>query len=125
MQFSFKLKMDVAGSFFEPQPCNFGKLVILFEMFKKMLVPFFEIPHRDRLAKNVKSLCVQIIPRSTCYITHKKIHIRTSLSQKSVGFISCFSKSSGSMELAEPTLTTILHLNVHAADAIGLFTNLV
>ena len=30
-----------------------------------ILVPFFEIPHRDRLAKNVKSLCVQVIPRST------------------------------------------------------------
>ena len=29
-----------------------------------ILVPFFEIPHGDRLAKNVKSLCVQVIPRS-------------------------------------------------------------
>ena len=29
-----------------------------------ILVPFFEIPHMDRLAKNVKSRCVQIIPRS-------------------------------------------------------------
>ena len=30
-----------------------------------MVVPFFEIPNGDRLAKNVKSLCVQVIPRST------------------------------------------------------------
>ena len=30
-----------------------------------ILIPFFEIPHRDRLAKYVKSRCVQIIPRST------------------------------------------------------------
>ena len=31
----------------------------------------------------------------------------------------------GSMKPMEPTLTTILHLNVHTADDIGLFTNLV
>ena len=30
-----------------------------------ILVPFFEIPYWDRLAKNVKSRCVQIILRST------------------------------------------------------------
>ena len=30
-----------------------------------VLVPFFEIPHRDRLDKNVKSRCVQMITRST------------------------------------------------------------
>ena len=30
-----------------------------------ILVPFFQIPHGDRLAKNIKSLCVQEIPRST------------------------------------------------------------
>ena len=34
-----------------------------------ILVPFFEIPHRDRLAENVNSRCVQIIPRSTPYET--------------------------------------------------------
>ena len=34
-----------------------------------ILVPFFKIPHRDRLAKNVKSRCVQIIPRSTVKAT--------------------------------------------------------
>ena len=32
-----------------------------------ILVPVFEIPHRDRLAKNVKSQYVQVIPRSTVY----------------------------------------------------------
>ena len=32
-----------------------------------ILVPFFQIPHGDRLAKNVKSRCVQVIPRSTVY----------------------------------------------------------
>ena len=32
-----------------------------------ILVPFFEIPHGDRLAKNVLKLCVQVIPRSTTY----------------------------------------------------------
>ena len=30
-----------------------------------ILPPFFEIHYGDRLAKNVKSQCVQIIPRST------------------------------------------------------------
>ena len=30
-----------------------------------ILVPFFEIPYGDRLAKNVNSQCVQVIPRST------------------------------------------------------------
>ena len=30
-----------------------------------ILVTFFKIPHRDRLAKNVKSRCVQVILRST------------------------------------------------------------
>ena len=30
-----------------------------------ILVPFYENLHGDRLAKNVKSLSVQIIPRST------------------------------------------------------------
>ena len=35
-----------------------------------ILVPFFEIPHRDRLAKNVKSRCVQIIPRFTTKVVH-------------------------------------------------------
>ena len=34
-----------------------------------ILVPFFEIPYGNRLAKNVKSRCVQIIPRSTAYHT--------------------------------------------------------
>ena len=29
-----------------------------------MLVPFFEIPRKDRLAENVKSRCVQMISRS-------------------------------------------------------------
>ena len=33
-----------------------------------ILLPFFEIPHREELAKNVKSRCVQIIPRSTKYL---------------------------------------------------------
>ena len=32
-----------------------------------ILVPFFEIPHGDRLDKNVKSRCVQVIPRSMAY----------------------------------------------------------
>ena len=31
------------------------------------LVPFFEIPYRDRLAKNVKSQYGQVIPRSATY----------------------------------------------------------
>ena len=35
-----------------------------------ILVPFFEIPLRDRLAKNVKSRYVQIIPRSTDKCQH-------------------------------------------------------
>ena len=30
-----------------------------------IFVPFFEIHYGDRLAKNVKSLSVQVIPRST------------------------------------------------------------
>ena len=30
-----------------------------------IFLPFFEIPHGDRLAKNIKSLCVQVISRST------------------------------------------------------------
>ena len=30
-----------------------------------ILVPFLKTPHGDRLAKNVKSRCVQVIPRST------------------------------------------------------------
>ena len=30
-----------------------------------MLVPFFEIPYGNRLAKNVNSQYVQVIPRST------------------------------------------------------------
>ena len=33
-----------------------------------ILLPFFEIPYGDRLAKNVKSRCVQIIPSSTVYL---------------------------------------------------------
>ena len=32
-----------------------------------VLLPFFEIPYRDRLAKNVKKRYVQVIPRSTIY----------------------------------------------------------
>ena len=34
-----------------------------------ILVPFFEIPNRDKLAKNVNSQYVQVIPRSMCYST--------------------------------------------------------
>ena len=30
-----------------------------------ILLPFFDIPHGDRLAKNVKSRCVQVLSRST------------------------------------------------------------
>ena len=30
-----------------------------------LLLPFFEIPYGDRLAKNVKKQYVQVIPRST------------------------------------------------------------
>ena len=30
-----------------------------------VLLPFFEIPYGDRLAKNVKKRYVQVIPRST------------------------------------------------------------
>ena len=29
-----------------------------------ILVSFFKIPHGDRLAKNIKSRCVQVLPRS-------------------------------------------------------------
>ena len=36
-----------------------------------ILVTFFKIPYRDRLAKNVKSRCVQIIPRSTDEYFHR------------------------------------------------------
>ena len=38
-----------------------------------ILVPFFEIPHRNRLAKNIKSRCVQIIPRSTAQCRGTKV----------------------------------------------------
>ena len=34
-----------------------------------ILVPFFEIPYREKLAKNVNSQYVQVIPRSTTYFT--------------------------------------------------------
>ena len=34
-----------------------------------MLLPFFEIPYGDRLAKNVKKRYVQVIPRSTVSFT--------------------------------------------------------
>ena len=33
-----------------------------------VLLPFFEIPYGDRLAKNVKKQYVQVIPRSTSYV---------------------------------------------------------
>ena len=36
-----------------------------------VLVPFFEIPHEDRLAKIVKKLHVQVIPRTTIYYVFK------------------------------------------------------
>ena len=36
-----------------------------------ILVPFFEIPNGNRLAKNVNSQYVQVIPRSTTYSRHK------------------------------------------------------
>ena len=35
-----------------------------------IIVLYFEIPHGYRLAKNDKSLCVQVIPRSTPSNTH-------------------------------------------------------
>ena len=35
-----------------------------FQDVQMILVPYSKIPHRDRLAKNVKSRCVQIILRS-------------------------------------------------------------
>ena len=41
-----------------------------------ILVPFFEFPQRDRLAKNVKSQCVQIIPRSP---PNYALHVSSSL----------------------------------------------
>ena len=34
-----------------------------------VLLPFFEIPYGDRLAKNVQKQYVQVIPRSTDYVT--------------------------------------------------------
>ena len=43
-----------------------------FQDVQMMLVPFFEIPYGDRLAKNVKSRCFQIIPRSKVTIMHIK-----------------------------------------------------
>ena len=52
--------MGVAGAFFEPHPCNFGKL----DIFSRCSNDTSDIPYGDRLAKNVKSRCVQIIPRS-------------------------------------------------------------
>ena len=68
--------MGMAGSFFEPQPHNFGKLESLTDV-QIILVPFFEIPY-SRLAKNVKKLLIQVIPRSTdkyVYLfTHLKVH---------------------------------------------------
>ena len=38
---------------------------ISFKDVQIILVPFFEIPYGDRLAKNVKKLHVRVIPRST------------------------------------------------------------
>ena len=40
---------------------------IFFKDVQMILVPFFEIPYGDRLAKNVQKRYVQVIPRSTRY----------------------------------------------------------
>ena len=37
-----------------------------------ILVAFFEIPYRDKLAKTVNSQYVQVIPRSTAGVTDEK-----------------------------------------------------
>ena len=56
--------MGIAGSFFDPQPCNFGKLDIFLRC-SNDISTIFEIPYGDRLAKNGNGQYVQVIPRFT------------------------------------------------------------
>ena len=46
---------------------------ISFQDGQMILIPFFEIPYGKRLAKNVKSQYVQVIPKSTISRTETKI----------------------------------------------------
>ena len=56
--------MGVAGSVFEPQPCNFAKLDY-FRDVQMILLSYLAISKIDRLEKNIKKQGVQVIPRST------------------------------------------------------------
>ena len=58
--------MGAAGSFFDPQPCNFGNS-ISFRDVQMILVPFFKIPNRYRVAKE-----------ATCP-GHPEVHVLSSL----------------------------------------------
>ena len=50
---------------FVPHICAQNKKYLIFKDVQIILLPFFEIPHGDRLTKNVKKHHVQVIPRST------------------------------------------------------------
>ena len=63
----FKFEMRMAGSLFEPQLCNFGKLDI-FLIRSNDITTIFWNSLWGQTCQNVKSRCVQIIPRSTPYI---------------------------------------------------------
>ena len=62
---------------------TFGNLASLKDV-QMILVPFFEIPYWDRLAKIVDSQYVQVIPRSTSRPRVRIVNIIASLSQSNV-----------------------------------------
>ena len=66
---NLNLKEGTAGSIFAPHSCALNKKCLFFQDEQMVLLPFFEIPYGDRLAKNVKKRYVQVIPRSTTSVS--------------------------------------------------------
>ena len=70
--FISKLKWAWQAHFLADSPVTLENC-ISYQDVQMILVLFFEIPYRDKLAKNVNSQYVQVIPRSTCRSTYWQI----------------------------------------------------